>query len=44
MALDDSYTRRILGYQSVEEFYRDMSSLSIISKIKIPMVYVKFLD
>lgn len=38
MALDDSYTRRILGYENVEEFYRDISSLSIIPKIKIPMV------
>ncbi|EJW72108.1 hypothetical protein WUBG_16985 [Wuchereria bancrofti] len=40
MALDDSYTRRILGYENVEEFYRDISSLSVIPKIKIPMVNV----
>uniref|UniRef100_A0A0R3S3U3 AB hydrolase-1 domain-containing protein n=1 Tax=Elaeophora elaphi TaxID=1147741 RepID=A0A0R3S3U3_9BILA len=44
MALDDSYTRRILGYENVEEFYRDISSLSVIPKIKIPMIFVNALD
>ncbi|KAM3720809.1 Monoacylglycerol lipase [Dirofilaria immitis] len=44
MALDDSYTRRILGYENVEEFYRDISSLSVIPKIKIPMIFMNALD
>ncbi|KAL3999122.1 Alpha/beta hydrolase family protein [Acanthocheilonema viteae] len=44
MALDDSYTRRILGYENVEEFYLDISSLSVIPKIKIPMVFMNALD
>lgn len=40
MALDDLYTRRILGYKNVDEFYRDISSLAVIPEIKIPMVNI----
>ncbi|VDM98920.1 unnamed protein product [Thelazia callipaeda] len=41
MALDDSYTRRIFGYETVDEFYRDISSLPVLPEIKIPMANVK---
>ncbi|VDN41599.1 unnamed protein product [Gongylonema pulchrum] len=38
VAFDESYTRRILGYENAEEFYRDISSVSLIPKITVPLV------
>ncbi|VDN41955.1 unnamed protein product [Gongylonema pulchrum] len=44
VAFDESYTRRILGYENAEEFYRDISSVSLIPKITVPLIFMNALD
>ncbi|VDN58090.1 unnamed protein product [Dracunculus medinensis] len=44
VALDESYSRRILGYSSVEEFYASCSCLPFIPNFKFPMVFLNAFD
>ncbi|CAD5205629.1 unnamed protein product [Bursaphelenchus okinawaensis] len=44
LGLDEHYTRRILGYNSVEEMYKDASSFHKIPKIRIPTVFINSAD
>jgi len=42
--LDDIYTRKVAGFQNVQEFYRSMSCCHHLKNIKIPMVFINSLD
>eukprot|EP00088_Acartia_fossae_P046042 TRINITY_DN4965_c1_g1_i13.p1 TRINITY_DN4965_c1_g1~~TRINITY_DN4965_c1_g1_i13.p1 ORF type:complete len:526 (-),score=152.58 TRINITY_DN4965_c1_g1_i13:280-1857(-) len=42
--LDDVYTKRMLGFKSVQEFYRSMSSCHHMKNIRVPMVFLNALD
>jgi len=42
--LDDVYTRKRLGFKSVEDMYRNWSSRNYWEKIEVPMVYINALD
>lgn len=42
--LDDVYTRKLAGFESVSEFYRHMSSYHHLPNVKLPMVFINALD
>lgn len=42
--LDDVYTRKLAGFESVSEFYRHMSSYHHLPNIKLPMIFINALD
>jgi len=44
LGIDEFYSRRVQGYNSVSEMYRDCSSIHRIPKIKIPMVFLNSAD
>uniref|UniRef100_A0AC34FHS8 Uncharacterized protein n=1 Tax=Panagrolaimus sp. ES5 TaxID=591445 RepID=A0AC34FHS8_9BILA len=44
VVLDEVYNRRVFGFQSVEEFYKSVSSLLLIPTIDIPMIFLNAVD
>lgn len=44
LALDEHYSRRVHGYETVEEYYDSCSCLSLIPNIKTSMVFINALD
>lgn len=44
IALDEHYNRRVLGYPSVSDFYASCSSISLLSQLTIPMVFLNAQD
>jgi hypothetical protein len=42
--LDDIYTRKLAGFNTVHDFYRTMSCCHHLKSIKIPMVFINALD
>ncbi|XP_043221088.1 abhydrolase domain-containing protein 2-like [Amphibalanus amphitrite] len=41
---DEAYSRRVNGYKTLEEFYRDNSSLTFLDGIDAPMVFINSRD
>ena len=44
VVLDDAYNRRVWGFNSVEEFYKSVSSMPLIPNITIPMIFLNAVD
>jgi len=42
--LDNVYTKRIMGFKSVQDFYKSMSSCHHMKNIRVPMVFLNALD
>lgn len=42
--LDDLYTRKVSGFNNIQDFYRSMSCCHHLKNIKIPMVFLNSLD
>lgn len=42
--MDEAYTRRVLGFQSVDEMYRWVSCVELMENIDIPLLLVNSLD
>lgn len=42
--LDDAYTRKVAGFESVDDFYRDCSSLNYLDGIQVPMIFINAED
>ena len=41
---DEFFTRRLLGYQSIDEYYRKFSCKEVLSNIKKPIMFMQSLD
>uniref|UniRef100_A0A914VC60 AB hydrolase-1 domain-containing protein n=1 Tax=Plectus sambesii TaxID=2011161 RepID=A0A914VC60_9BILA len=44
IALDEHYNRRVHGFSSADDFYRWCSSLPLIPKLRVPMLFLNALD
>jgi abhydrolase domain-containing protein 2 len=44
VVLDEVYNRRVFGFNSVDDFYKSVSSLSLIPNITVPMIFLNALD
>ncbi len=40
LAVDEHYSRRVHGFQSVEDYYRSCSCLALLPRLAVPMVHL----
>ncbi|VDP29284.1 unnamed protein product [Soboliphyme baturini] len=44
LSLDDTYTRKVNGFNTVEEYYEFCSCRKLLSEISVPMVFINSVD